>query len=107
MATTTERVLMTEEGQEFRGATAKGIVRAMKRAQWQHYDHKRDYMQDVAERCEGMTGTRPRVDSADNFVADLVTCGLLMELPSESAQKRVADRIDGYDRDDLGESPDY
>lgn len=24
-----------------------------------------------------------------------------------NASKRVADRIDGYDRDDLGESPDY
>lgn len=22
-------------------------------------------------------------------------------------EKRIADRIDGYDRDDLGESPDY
>jgi hypothetical protein len=25
----------------------------------------------------------------------------------ERKTKRVADRIDGYDRDDLGESPDY
>ena len=27
--------------------------------------------------------------------------------PSERAEKRIADQIDGYDRDDLGESPDY
>lgn len=25
----------------------------------------------------------------------------------QRAQRRAADRIDGYDRDDLGESPDY
>jgi hypothetical protein len=24
-----------------------------------------------------------------------------------AAQKKIADRIDGYDRDDLGESPDF
>jgi hypothetical protein len=27
--------------------------------------------------------------------------------PSRRAEQRAADRIDGYDRDDLGESPDY
>ena len=35
---------------------------------------------------------------ADDETADLLT--ILRE-------RRVADRIDGYDRDDLGESPDY
>ena len=36
-------------------------------------------------------------DSADGHYRDL----------SEEAERRIADRIDGYDRDDLGESPDY
>jgi hypothetical protein len=27
--------------------------------------------------------------------------------PEAHAEKRIADHIDGYDRDDLGESPDY
>jgi hypothetical protein len=27
--------------------------------------------------------------------------------PGPKAEQRIADRIDGYDRDDLGESPDY
>ena len=27
--------------------------------------------------------------------------------PEPTAGKRTADRIDGYDRDDVGESPDY
>jgi len=27
--------------------------------------------------------------------------------PGPLAERRIADRIDGYDRDDLGESPDY
>lgn len=30
-----------------------------------------------------------------------------MNAEARAADKRVADRIDGYDRDDLGESPDY
>lgn len=28
-------------------------------------------------------------------------------MAQRTAAQRVADRIDGYDRDDLGESPDY
>ena len=29
------------------------------------------------------------------------------DLPYEVRPSRIADQIDGYDRDDLGESPDY
>jgi hypothetical protein len=29
------------------------------------------------------------------------------ERAERAAERRTADRIDGYDRDDLGESPDY
>jgi len=33
--------------------------------------------------------------------------GVKVEAPGERAAKRIADRVDGYDRDDLGESPDF
>lgn len=33
--------------------------------------------------------------------------GMEQEYAIEQQQKRIADHIDGYDRDDLGESPDY
>ena len=33
--------------------------------------------------------------------------GLRFNELTEPARRRMADRIDGYDRDDLGESPDF
>lgn len=39
--------------------------------------------------------------------ADAPTDEDLALMDRGAAESRVADRIDGYDRDDLGESPDY
>jgi hypothetical protein len=46
--------------------------------------------------------------AADALLAELApTLAPRSEEPIATNDKRVADRIDGYDRDDLGESPDY
>jgi hypothetical protein len=51
---------------------------------------------------------------ADRVAGSIGVRGLLMNAgvvtsssEEERERQRVADRIDGYDRDDLGESPDY
>ena len=54
------------------------------------------------------------VDTGDNerFFATLAKAREYIDrfyenVPENRDSKRLADRIDGYDRDDLGESPDY
>lgn len=43
-----------------------------------------------------------------NELAVCWTCGIeLQPLPRNVEDRRNADHIDGYDRDDLGESPDF
>jgi hypothetical protein len=42
-----------------------------------------------------------------NDLDDAFSTGVDMRLRATENKKRIADRIDGYDRDDLGESPDY
>lgn len=37
----------------------------------------------------------------------LVFCGEACDCSASYTSHKTADRIDGYDRDDLGESPDY
>jgi hypothetical protein len=68
----------------------------------------------AADRYETRYGTCPAnavikyIEDPQNrvspeYVAELVEGTTFPEWPDS----RVADRIDGYDRDDLGESPDY
>lgn len=66
----------TDDGHIFEGADARAIVRAMADADWQRYDKKRDYMDDVAERVTMMTGFEVRT-FAEGFVEDLATAGLI------------------------------
>lgn len=48
-----------------------------------------------------------RLDEGGTYTTkECPECGALA-YPHESSDRRTADRIDGYDRDNLGESPDY
>jgi hypothetical protein len=49
----------------------------------------------------------PEHDVCDGRVIEEALAKRSREAREERARQRVADRIDGYDRDDLGESPDY
>lgn len=64
-----------------RGASKRDVERA------------REYLEGRGQDCDGMT---------DEEI--LVAAGMR---PAPRQDQRTADRIDGYDRDDLGESPDY
>lgn len=66
----------TNDEQVFQGEDAKVIVRAMKNAQWNAPDTKREYMEQAAERVRQMTGQRPREDAV-GFLTDLQTAGLV------------------------------
>lgn len=64
------------DGAVFHGATAQEVVRAMRNTQWNAPVLKRDWMEEVAERVEQMTGERPRT-RAREFLADLKRLGLV------------------------------
>ncbi len=67
----------TKDGRTFAGKNPKAVVRAMKRDQW-HIEHvpKRDYIVEVADRVQEMTGTIIRLDPSE-FLFDLQEAGLL------------------------------
>lgn len=46
----------TEDGEVFVGEDEKDVVRQMRNTQWNAPIHKRDYIRDVVERVEDMTG---------------------------------------------------
>lgn len=45
--------------------------------------------------------------TARRLMAERVGCAVIDVVAVAEIYKRQADHIDGYDRDDLGESPDY
>ncbi len=50
----------------------------------------------------------PRLDAIIDVVESCIQASRLSHRPDiRVAEKRAADHIDGYDRDDLGESPDF
>lgn len=71
-----EITVVCEGGPEFTGKTARHLVRQMAKDGWNAPDTKREYMEQVAERVMGMTGTRPRED-ASGFLIDLQSAGLI------------------------------
>jgi len=58
-----------------------GLVEEMKKIsqEWQPTSSVAEYMKTFAQRCEMQTGEKIRTDSAENFVGDLVKCGILKE----------------------------
>lgn len=57
-----------------------GIVRLMREHSFERSRTVLDYMEQVAERAKTQTGKDVRTSSAEAFVADLVSVGLLEEV---------------------------
>ena len=68
----------TTEGLEFTGDTPQEIVRQMRNVQWNAPVVKRDWMAEVAERVEQMTGTRPSTENASAFLSSLAALNLIL-----------------------------
>jgi hypothetical protein len=60
------------------------------------------HVSDVAD-VQGVHFTKEQAEA----VAALLNGATASDPEDDYAARRAADRIDGYDRDDLGESPDY
>ena len=65
------------DGQEITARNAAGIVRKMKAMDWNRYDRKLEYMDDVATRVEQTRGERPSTESPDEFIFGLEQAELL------------------------------
>ena len=70
---------ITNDGVTVRGTTARGVVRALRDRQWNAPDHKRDWMEQVAERIAHVANTAqvPMFANAEEFIAMLIRVGLL------------------------------
>lgn len=71
------RVHVIDTEQTFEGEDARAVVREMRDSDWHAPDKKRDYMEQVAERVEGMTGERISTDGAEVFLHELHRVGLI------------------------------
>lgn len=67
----------TKDGNLFEGVDAKDVVRQMKMTEWGHPEKKRDYMEEVAERVEQMTGREVPHTSAAGFLLGLADAGII------------------------------
>ena len=68
-----------QDGTEFVAFDRAGIVRQMRDNAWKWDQKKRDYMSDVSDRIFTMDGFNVRADTPDNFIADLIRAGLVVE----------------------------
>lgn len=69
--------IRTVDGAVFRARTRTGLVRAMKRDQWNAPERKLPWMEEVSERVEQQTGKLVRCTSPDVFLDDLKAAGLV------------------------------
>ena len=70
-------VILTNDGKRFVGRNAKGIVRQMKAMQWNLEDStKREYMEEVADRVQQMTGVMIPLD-VEGFLLGLEKARLI------------------------------
>jgi alkylation response protein AidB-like acyl-CoA dehydrogenase len=65
------------DGEVFQAETAAGIVEQMRSAEWHKPPKKREYMEEIQERVEQMTGVSVRVDRPTHFLKDLEAAGVL------------------------------
>lgn len=83
--------IQTNDGATFTGPDAKAVVRQMRDQQWSAPVMKRDYMVEVAERVEMLTGERIATTPAETFLNELERVGLVTIEPSDGENvERVA-----------------
>jgi len=61
-------------------STDAGIIEELRKASWQSANSTAEFMKAMAQRAKLQTGRDVRTDSAENFVGDLVRCGVLKEV---------------------------
>jgi hypothetical protein len=98
----------TQDEQTFVGETPESIVSQMKRTDWSAPPKKAEYMREVAERVEMMTGQKARSDNASVFLLDLERAQFLTieELTPEQAQAFTALATEERRAQPRDESPD-
>jgi hypothetical protein len=77
--------MRTHDGLELTAKTPAGIVHELRVAtRGRRGRSEADFMAIAASRAELQTGKRIRCDTAEHFVADLLTAGLLLDNPEET-----------------------
>jgi len=61
------------------GQTSEELVHRLRSISWQEYNSDEEYMTAMAQRTKIQTGCSVRIDSDDNFIADLVSAGILVK----------------------------
>lgn len=59
---------------------AEDLVRQMNEGSFSRMPSTEEYMLDVAERVRTQSGDKPRVDTHEHFVADLISAGMVKEV---------------------------
>lgn len=68
-------------GEQFVASSAEALVSQMNEQSFQPCKSAEEYMQEVAERVTMSNGLKPRIDSFDSFVEDLVGDGYVKVAP--------------------------
>lgn len=71
--------MRTNDGQELRGAVPAEVVLELREISMEPTATVHEFMAQTAARALRQTGQRVRCDTAENFVCDLLTAGLLLE----------------------------
>jgi hypothetical protein len=69
----------TNDGQPLGATTPEGIVKELHKISFTQSDNDRKFMKETQGRVLLQTGKRVRCGSAEDFVADLVRIGLLVD----------------------------
>lgn len=68
------------DGREYEAGSAKDLVRLMNESSFSQCPSPREYMLEAAERTTMQNGSKPRTDTFDHFVLDLISAGMIKEL---------------------------
>lgn len=71
----------TVDGREYEAGSARELVQLMNEASFSQCSSPREYMLEAAERTTMQNGSKPRIDTFDHFVLDLISAGMIKELP--------------------------
>jgi hypothetical protein len=91
----------TQDGAVFIEDSPGAIVEGMKATDWSAPPKKSEYMKEVADNVETLTGRAVRSDGATNFLADLEQAGVIKitELSKEQAKTFTAAIVSGTERE--------
>ena len=68
------------DGAEYFASSAQALVRQMNEASFSQRPTAHEFMTEVAERTTLQNGAKPRTDTFEHFVADLILAGMIKEI---------------------------